>query len=423
MELCAFLRRISSVALVTAAAASCGSEFTSVTIRTGEPPALIAFRDEADLKWQLLPVDGLTTFEIAVTRTYQVLVVCVTPGDERVIDSALYARTSEDERSFEAQCGHTHPFNLYGWMVQPGVVIVGGHGWASNQMNWSFALPASRGTFDAIVLSTGLSNQPEGVAFRRDIVITGNADLEPIDLAEKDVHSLTPMTFTAANLRPGESVAAGARLFAGGTSASLTLAGDGVGPTVMLAPDGALRPADRQSVTVSALAATDGTTTRRRARGTQRDVRASDSTSFVLPEPFGHVAFVASPSGLAAKWASLPDYDELLLSRYSASLSSSGGLELRLHRASHTRSFIEGIGGAAATFDVSEVPDFRSEWQLDPAAHEFRSFTAVRRPTATEERQSTVSEVVLAPGEPTIATPRPTTWWSVPGLAPLGLLY
>jgi hypothetical protein len=417
MKTCAFLHRVIALAAVAATVSSCTDSESSpvVTIRTGDPPALVAFRDDTAAEWRVLPVDGATTFDIEVTGDYQVFVVCINAGFSRTISSSLHARTTDDERSFEARC-ISPPFELRGQMVQPGRVAFGGFGRGTNQANWELSLPAARGTFDLILLPGDLTTGPDGIAFRRDVVITGDTDLGTIALAPSDIQPLVPASFTASNLRDDESLFATTTLFAGGTAAPLTLPTGEPGADVFLAPDDVLRPTDRQNVTLGATGG-DGTTTPSFTRTIQRDVRAGDATSLALPESLGSVAFETSPHRLVATWSSLPAHDRVLLERESRS-SDEDGVEIRRHRILLTRSFLETTAVATATLDFSEVPVFQSEWQLDPADEHLLSLTATRRLSATEQAFSSASAISPAPTSPASADARddrPRTWWSMPG--------
>jgi hypothetical protein len=417
------LRRVVALALGIGFASGCAAEKLVVTIQTGEPPALIAFRDEGAPEWQLLPVDGASTFEIAPADAYELVVVCVITGGAAMVNSSMYARTSEDAPTFEARCGSSRPYVARGQMAQPSLVALGNFGVSSNGTNWDFSLPAAPGTFDLVVLSRGADTY-DGIAFRRDVAIGGDTELGTIDLANEDVHPLVPTLFSATNLLVDDMLFVDAVLAAGGTFVPLRPPGiDPDGESVLLAPNSALRATDRQSVGVTAVAA-DSTSTRSRSRLLRRDVRVGDQTSVKLPEPLGPVTFETSPERLVATWSGLPDHDRIVVSRrtFSSGMGGPGQSQSRSHQLVVTRSFIETTGITTAALDFRDVPGFQSEWQTDAAGAQFRSFLAVHQPSDTEMASSAETEVIPAPqaalGSPVhldARDPHLTTRWSMPG--------
>jgi hypothetical protein len=89
------------------AVTACGGsspEHGNVTVKTGLPPALVAFRDEMHTAWQSVAVDGGNAFELAITGSYQVAVVCQSGGEGSSFDATIYSRTLDDGDAFQATC-------------------------------------------------------------------------------------------------------------------------------------------------------------------------------------------------------------------------------------------------------------------------------------------------------------------------------
>src|SRR6185295_370100 len=128
-----------------AACSACGSGVDRpagvVTLETGSPPALVAFRDDLHPAWQGVPVRGAAAFDLAITGTYQVVVVCQSGGPGTSFAASVYARTPDDGDAFHTTCSNAEPFDLRGKMVQPGIVAFGQHQEGTTVTNWSLDFP------------------------------------------------------------------------------------------------------------------------------------------------------------------------------------------------------------------------------------------------------------------------------------------
>jgi hypothetical protein len=370
-------------------AAGCGDEAeppaVTVAIETGQPPALIAFRDDADAEWHALPIDGGSSFQIEPAGPYRVVIVCEAAS---ALEIKEYARVVEDGASIEHACaGATQPFHLRGRMAQPGVAYFGAASRGGGAPAWDFDFPATPGMFDLVMRSA------DRIAIRRDVAIERDAQLGAMDLDQEGAAQLIATPFTVQGVRAGELISTGTRLDTGSTAAVLQDAMSGAGAwTAKLAPESMLRATDRQTAVLMATELASGPSGQNRYRIVQRDVRVGDQTAVTLPPPMGPVTFAASADALVATWQELPEHDEISLERYGISWSGTRSHELTL-----SRSFMEATmaasGAASATLDVSDIPGFKSEWRQDPVAQQAFVLTA-RRGSSPEIALSRVNEWV-----------------------------
>jgi hypothetical protein len=373
-----------------------GAGGSRVTIRTGEPPALIAFRDEAATEWKTPAATGTGMFEIEVAGPYRVVVVC--EASSRFTFVAQYLRTPADERVIEHLCGPepTFPFHVRGQMLQEGEVFLGSFGVGRSPGPWMFDLRAVAGTFDFVAFFGSLTTGFDQVAIRRDMAVTGDLDLGTIDAAQEHALALVSAQLTAPNLDPDEMLSSHVFAHLGNTSIS-TMAFDqpATAWNVRLLPDAALRPTESQDVDLAATISTLTEPRRQRIRSIDRRVQAGGQTSFMLMEPLGSIAFETTADRLVATWAALPSYDELDLSRESFSNDFSRFL---IHDLVLSRAFVDTVGATRATLDVTDVPGFRPEWRHDPTLEQVIELDASAATSPDGHVRSGVSEdVPLAP--------------------------
>lgn len=420
------LRWMSCAIGLAGLASACSSQAPStpdgqlVTVTTGVPPALIAFRDDLSTDWIGLPVQGATTFDLTTHGAYQVVVGCSAGDQDPNVSIVLYGRTADDDPMIETTCGTVVPFTVQGLMLQAGEVALGNAGEGASFADWEFHLQARPGTFDLVLLSLNTAGVPSGIAFRRDVAIVNDKDLGAIDLAEEASQPLVPVSYTIANLQPGESAVSTMVLTAGNTRAFVnSLSSSPPGLTAQLAPDSALRPTDSQHVTLSA-SITDAATSLTHSRALGRDVRVGDPTAWTLPDPIGPVTFDVTADRMTATWSTLPDHDEIELLRegFLIQLGPPISTQVRVHEMLLSRSFLEATGATSATLDLHAIPGFKSQWQQDPAAPQFRELVAIRHVSATETASATVSMSTgasSARGEPPVEAGTRRATWFAPG--------
>ncbi|TMQ03296.1 MAG: hypothetical protein E6J90_02385 [Deltaproteobacteria bacterium] len=396
-----------------------------VTVTTGLPPALIAFRDDLSTDWIGLPVQRATKFDITTHGAYQVVVACSGGDQDSDVSIVLYGRTPDDDPSIDGICD-TAQFEVRGSMLQAGEVALGDGTEGSSATFWDFDLLTRPGTFDLVLLSLTSAGVPSSVAFRRDIAIVADKNLGAIDLTKEASQPLVPVSFTIANLQAGEATRSNVSFFAGNTRAQVfSLDGSPPGLTAQLAPGSALRPTDSQHVVLYA-SSRDAATSLTRSRSLGRDVRVGDLTSWTLPDPIGPVTFETTADRLTATWSTLPDHDEIELLREG--IGSQFNFQIMLL----SRSFLEATGATSATLDFHAIPGFKSQWQQDPAASQLRELVTIRRVSATETAIATVRGITSAssarsalpadPGAGRRATwfvpGRPDRWLTIPRRSP-----
>jgi hypothetical protein len=383
------MHRLHALALLLVPLASgCGDNLAGISIETVNPPAWIAFRDDASAEWQDLTDAQASTFEVIATGPYQVVVACHGSGGAAPYSITQYARALEDGPSLEHPCRNaTYPFKLDARVVQPGMIFFGNFGRGTTSANWDLQLQAAPGSFDLVMFPGDLNKAFEQIAIRRDVSITGDTDLGTIDISQEGLQSLVPITFTVSNLQPGEYQGAATELRLGGTYASIGGPFDS-GWTTGLVPESSLRATDSQGVELRAEQMPASATDQTRFRTVRRPARVGDSTSVVLPEPLGPVTFETSPQRFTAAWSTLPAHNELVLEHLSS--PPFPGL-LRYHKLVLSRAFLEATGATSATLALHEVPGFQAEWNHDTVGDHFRIFTA-RRGSMTENESSGTSE-------------------------------
>jgi hypothetical protein len=367
---------------------------TRVTVRTGTPPALLAFRDGPN-PWQVQAVAGISTFDLAPTGPYEVVVACEDgSGVDMSVQITLLARTLGDGPEVDSLCSFVHPFVVSGTVIGAGRVAFGNRGVGRGGVpEWSFELPTAAGSFDLVAVSQGVRGVLGNIAIRRDIEIAADRSIGTIDpMAEGS--PLVPVTLELTNLGAGETTSVLPFVTSGNTVTSLTEVGPArpAGLEAKLAPASVLRPTDFNTVTITAAMPASGTPPQIRSRAVRRTVRPDDLAAMTLPDPLGPVVFEASPERLTAAWSTLPNYATIGLSRDGF---VTGFTQRRFHFALLTRSFIEVTGATRATIDFRDVPGFKTEWLHAPTVTQRYGLTATLVLSASESAFSSASEVIV----------------------------
>ena len=387
-----------------------------VTIVTGGPPALVAFREETATAWQTPASPSPGKFEIEVTGPYRVLVVCTTRGGDVFVTE--FAQTLDDERTIEQPCGGAldYPFHVRGQMLQSGEVAFGGYGRGQSSAPWNFDLPAAAGTTDFVAFFGGFSTGFDQIEIRRDITITADLDLGPIDVAQEQTQALVPTQFTAANLSPDESLFSDVFLQSGGTFAIMSqFIHPELAWQVNLVPVTALRATDSQIVQLTASSLSSSDPVQQRVRSVVHQVRDTSATSVPLMDPLGPTTFETTADRLVATWSALPENDDIDVSRFSFSSDFS-------HFTSHdfllSPAFVAVTGITSTTLDFTDVPGFQPEWQHDPTLDQGVALDAFRGTLPDDSMLTEVSQDVPAsPTTPVVSLklPEPRT---TPAVAP-----
>jgi hypothetical protein len=365
-----------------------------VTIKTGEPPALLAFRDQASSTWQAVATAGVSTFEVNVRGRYEVLIVCENVAPWPSVIVRQHARTPADQPLIRQQCNSIsdpddgdgpvpdpEPFVVRGTMVQPGLLALG----TSSDFGGSFELPTAAGSFDLIMFSEGPSGSYEQLAIRRGIAVAGDTDLGSIDLAQEGVQPLVRTPLSATNLEPGETL--GSMVMFQTSSSGIGLGQSG--PGMLLAPQGILQATDQQWAEISGYQSSSGEINRARIRTVTREVHTGEPATVTLPESFGPVTFKMTADLLVATWSALPEHDRLWL----GSSTSEDDFELH-HSLVLSPAFIEATGATSATLDLRDVPGFKSAWRHYLAHAWHRELSAGRYTSMTDSAASSVIESV-----------------------------
>jgi hypothetical protein len=269
-----------------------------VTIKTTNPPALVAFREDAAAEWKALTAAADGTFRAEVPGPYRVVIACEsTSAGFGSIEVQEYARTPEDGASIEHACAPpAFPFHVRGTVVQSGVGYLGNHNRAGFNADWALDMPAAAGSYDLVMLTAA-----GRLGIRRDLTIAGDMELGAIDLPDASTVALVSTPFTVSGAQQGEAIGASTRLDTGSTIANLQDAMSGSGAfTAKLAPESALVATDRQIVIFNATTLAQGPGAQNKYRFLERKVRVGDPTTAALPEPLGPVTFEAAAEKLTA---------------------------------------------------------------------------------------------------------------------------
>jgi hypothetical protein len=410
--LCTCIRAgaLARIGLLTGLAVGCGSSRgglpelagSVITVKTGRPPALIAFRDDATVDWQTLTLDGASVFDIAVVGPYRVVIVCQSSGFVASVGVTEYARTPDDETTIDRPCGTgVYPFDVHGTMAESGLVSFGNFGTGTTSALWEFDLRSEPGSFDLVALFGDFSAAYTDIAIRRGVKVSGDTEVGTLDRSTDSVVPLVSASFTATNPLPGESMY-GAVTFDTGSTAALLTNRSTPEPdrwAATLVPDALLRPTDHQKMQLSGTRPQDSAATQSSTRGLTRAVRAGDPRSITLPEPLGPVTFDMSTFRLDARWSTLPDHDVITLMRESFGERLANDV---FHEVVATRRFVEATGASSVVLDFRDVPGFHREWHHDPTFDQVRSLSVSRPMSATESVFSTISEAI-----PSLTATRP----------------
>ena len=365
-----------------------------IAIRTGEAPALIAYRDEASATWKVPAATAPGAFDFEVAGPYRVVIACADSDGFTAVTQ--FAQTPADERSIDYPCAlATFPFHVRGEMLQEGEVFLGSFGRGKSPAPWTFDLPAAAGTFDLAAFFGSLTTGVDQVVIRRDLNVTGDMDLGTIDIAQEHPQAMVPIELTAPNLDPTEELEALLRGEVGHTRVSLfSFDHPALAWRLRRLPDSVLRPTDRQTVNLMASAPISGEPARRRSRMINHPLRAGGATSLMLMEPLASVAFETTTDRLVVDWTSLPVFDELAVTRESFADDFS---RFVIHDLLVTRNFADAVGIASAALDLTDVPGFKPEWRHDPALEQALFFSVSARTSADDVVSSSVSEDLAPP--------------------------
>lgn len=372
-----------------------------VTIETGVPPALIAFREERSTQWQTVPIADGGTFDLQVTGPYRVVVICRSSGRSTLVTQ--FARTLADEHRIEHTCGvrRAFPFHVRGEMTQEGLVSFDSAGVGRSAVPWTFDLPAAAGTFDLLVWFGSLFSGFDRIAIRRDVEVSGDLQLGTIDATKEPTHALVPTHFRPTNRDPDETLSATLTVESGHTHSASSVFDSGSGWLVPLVPDDALRPTDTQRLELTARLTTSTDPVQQRVRSVNRGI--TGPTEIQLMAPLGLVRFVTTPDRLDATWSTLPEIDELDLWRWSFPEDFSRSI---FHDLLLSRNFIADVGLASATLDFTDIPGFDPAWRHDPSFTQVVGIDAMHTTALGESERSGVSQDLAPPGTPTLGAQR-----------------
>jgi hypothetical protein len=379
-----------------------------ITIHTGEPPALLAFREELSTQWQTVDVADRGTFDLAVRGPYRVVIAC--PRSARFAQVTQYARTPGDPRLIEHTCNppRSFPFRVRGAMVEEGSVAFGSSGRGDSRVPWSFELPTSAGTFDLVLWFGSLTTGFDRVAIRRDLEITGDLQLGTIDATQERIHPLVSRQLIPLNREPDEQLFSTLLVQSGHTTSFTSSFNDTDAWHVRPVPAEVLRPTDSQRVQLAAQRTPSDPTAQQGFRSLTRAVPDGEATSVELMPPLTEVRFETTTERAIATWRSLPEHDELVLTREAFTDDFS---QLLVHELRLTPAFLIATAATSATLDLTQVAGVGPEWALDPALQQ-AVFLDATRAALDEDALSSVSENIAPPTtEPTSrrrgAAPRP----------------
>jgi hypothetical protein len=385
----------------------CGeNERQMVTVRTGEPPALLAARDEDSGVWQTFDTTGKVEFELEVSGPYRVVVACEYSNTAFMITE--HARAPSDQPVIENSCERVRefPFVVRGEMTHAGRVGLGPTGRGQSSAPWSFELPAQAGSFDFVALFGDVNTGFDQVAIRRDLVVDGDVELGAIDPAGEHAAAMIPTGLVLTNHTADEQLSTRVRMASGNTTTRITHFhfGDELADTVKLAPDSMLRATDHQHVLVEGFLPGIDEPSLDVSRTAGQTARAGEPISLALPEPLGPVTFEASGDRLTAAWTTLPAYDQLRLARFHFSNDLSEDV---LFEALISRAFVDATGASSAALDFAAIPGFKPAWRHDPMHAYVRQLTAIRGNFLADVASSQVREQVPGPsGEAPLARTR-----------------
>lgn len=366
---------------------------THLTIHTGEPPALLAFRDEASAQWQTVDVAGRGTFDLAVHGPYRVVIAC--PRSAHGAHVTQYARTLDDPPLIEHICSPPRglPFHVRGEMAQEGEVFIGGSGRGQSQAPWAFDLPASGGIVDVLLWFGSLTTGFDRVAIRRDLELTGDLDLGTIDVAQEPSHALESLSIAPLNREPGETLSSELIVQLGDATSFVSGSYQPEVWRLTPIPAGILRPSDSQRVQLQAQLTPSDPAAQQTFRSVTRPLPDADEAAVQLMPLLTGARFETTPERAVATWSTLPAHDALTLTRDAF---TDDFARFSTHELVITRGFLVATGATSATLDLTGIPGVGPEWALDPALQQNVSLDATRD-VLDEHAQSAVSENLAAP--------------------------
>jgi hypothetical protein len=328
---------------------------TTIQITSGQPAALVTFRDGVDGPWQAATRKTPTLFEAEVHGPYITSVVCqntfTADGQSTESwDTWQAGRTLDDPHVYTACDAPASEHAITGTMVQPGTVRLGDSFDSSPSDTWMFHVAAASGTHDL------LATTADGFAVRRAVSITADLVLTPpIDVVQEGT-VLATVPFRVANPLPDETSRAVAFLE---TSASEPPATLYAGPidAVKVAPDAALQGFDRQSVS---LRAQRGTST----RALRRAFHSGADTMYTLPPAFGDPQWTIGGARAEVSWTLLPAVGTL---SESVSGSGPGGTTAASYQLDLTDAFVAATAPTRAVIDT-DIPGYLPAWRIDLTA-------------------------------------------------------
>lgn len=344
--------------LAAAAGGACSSDgaASGLRIETETSPLLLVHRDAGATAWISVPVAGKNAFELDVAERHELVIVCEQTGARRQITVTQYARTTDDGDELSGLCPN-RPFVVRGTVMQPGAVAFDGALTISTSTSWQISLPAKAGTSDLFLFGATGGFNLRTFGARRGVEVTGDLNLGVIDLALEATQPLVATTFAAGDLRPDEAPYATPRLIT--DDADLLIVGASDDWTAFLLPEAALVGAERQLVELSA--ASSQTQGGVHLDLTRTFVASSTQTSPVtLPELIGAPVLTHQAPRSIATWTTLPDYDQLVFSRFTSAADRSR----KLHELRMSRSYAEATSATQLELDFREIPGLLPEWEL-----------------------------------------------------------
>lgn len=331
-------------------------EGTTIAITTGQPAALVAFRDGVDGPWQSATMKTPTSFEAQVHGPYMVSVVCddVTTnpdGSFHSWDTRQAGRTLDDPHEYAACDVPANGHAITGHMVQAGTVILGNSSATSSTGNWDFKLSAANGTYDLIATTS------DGIAVRRGVAVNGDLALgQPVDVVQQGAAFVTA-DFSVANAMAGETIRAAAFLETG-TNPLTALLYNGAATAVKVAPNTALQGTDSQTVSLRALSDTANGTAIRTLR---RTFRVGGDTSYTLPKALGDPQWALAGAQAAVSWTMLP-----VMGTITENIDGvvPGGGKSASYELALTTSFVTATAPTRAVIDT-DIPGYKPQWRVD----------------------------------------------------------
>jgi hypothetical protein len=332
------------------------SSATTITITTGRPAALVAFRDGVAGPWQAATMKTPTSFEAQVHGPYLVSVVCndmfTNPGGTfESWDTWQVGRTLDNPHTFATCDVPAQSHAITGHMVQAGTVTLGSSFASSSTADWNVKLSAASGTYDLIAKTN------DGAAVQRGLAVSGDLALaDPIDVVQHGTAFVTA-AFSVTNAMPAETLRAAAFLEVPSNTLTATLY-SGPPDAVKILPEAGLLNTDRQTVSLRASSATANGTALRAFR---RPFRVGGDTSYTLPAPLGNPQWTVAGMQAAVSWTQLPVIGNL--SEMITGMAP-GGTKPAMYDLELTQSFVAATSPTQAIIDIN-IPGYQPAWRVD----------------------------------------------------------